>query len=62
MWGRDRGALSYYPEWLVSSYRDTPIGEALMRINDSKELSETDREAEVARLFAENGVTVTFED
>lgn len=45
------------PEWLVS---DEPIVDDLARVNDHEGLSGAEREAEIIRMFASQGVEVKF--
>lgn len=44
----------------VMTVEQTPECEELMKLNDSEELREEDRELQIAKIFADNGVTVTF--
>ena len=45
-------------QWLIRGLTATPVARTLYRTNDEKEVP--DREAEIVRQFAANGVTVTF--
>jgi hypothetical protein len=56
--------LSYplFPSSLGYNYHDTPAADTLMKVNDEYDANDNWREAEIIRLFALQGIQVTFVD